>query len=104
MPERREEHPLYDEIRSVYGTEHVPSMYRALAADGLLEEPWAGIGPSLAAPEGRRLVARVEAAADRQARKFPEYAFFAAERARPVLAQFLVALPRNLVFATAASR
>jgi hypothetical protein len=103
VPERREEHPLYGEIRAVYGTEHVPSLYKALAADGLLEEPWAGIGPFLAAPEGRRLVGEVETAADREARTFPEYSFFAVESASSILAQFRVALPRNLVFATAAS-
>lgn len=103
VPERREEHALYGEIRAVYGTEHVPSMYKALAADELLAEPWRGIGPFLAAREGRKLVAEVEAAADREARAFPEYAFFAVESARPVLGQFRVALPRNLVFATAAA-
>lgn len=103
VPELREEHPLYAEIRAVYGTEHVPSLYKALGADGVLEEAWAGIGPFFGTPEGARLVGAVEAAADREARAFPEYAFFAAEEARSVLAQFRVALPRNLVFATAAT-
>jgi hypothetical protein len=103
VPELREEHPLYAEIRAVYGTEHVPSLYKALAADGALEEAWAGIGPLFGSPEGGRLVAELEAAAEREARAFPEYAFFAAEEARPVLAQFRIALPRNLVFATAAT-
>jgi hypothetical protein len=95
VPELREEHPLYTEIRAVYGTEHVPSLYKALAADGVLEEAWAGIGPFFGTP----------AAASRAAtsRAFPEYAFFAAEEARSVLAQFRVALPRNLVFAAAAT-
>lgn len=104
VPELREEHPLYGSVRAAYGTEHVPSMYKALAAAGLLEEPWAEISPYLGTSEGGRLVESVEAAADREARAFPDYAFFAAEGARPVLAQFLVALPRNLVFATAATR
>ena len=103
VPELREEHPLYSEIRAVYGTEHVPSLYKALAADGVLEEAWAAIGPFLATPEGDRLVASVEAAAEREARGFPDYAFFAAEETRSVLAQFRVALPRNLVFAAAAT-
>jgi hypothetical protein len=103
IAEQRDEHPLYDEIRGVYGTEHVPSMYKALAADGLLEEPWSAIGPSLAREPGRSLVADVDEAAGRAARRFPEYAFFADEAARPVLAQFRVALPRNLVFAAAAT-
>lgn len=103
VPEQRDEHPLYDEVRTVYGTEHVPSMYKALAADGLLEEPWRAIGPLLASKPGRSLVAEVETAADRAARRFPEYAFFAAQAARPVVSQFRVALPRNLVFAAAAT-
>jgi hypothetical protein len=101
--ELREEHPLYAEIRAVYGTEHVPSLYKALAAAGVLEEAWAGIGPFFGDPEGGRLVAELEAVAEREARGFPEYAFFAAEEARSVLAQFRVALPRNLAFATAAT-
>lgn len=103
VPELRAEHPLYAEIRTAYGTEHVPSLYKALAADGVLEEAWAAIGPFLATPEGDRLVASVEAAAEREARGFPDYAFFAAEETRSVLAQFRVALPRNLVFAAAAT-
>lgn len=103
VPELREEHPLYAEIRAVYGTEHLPSLYKALAADGVLEEAWAGIGPFFRTPEGGQLVAALAAAAEREARSFPEYAFFAAEEARPVLAQFRVALPRNLVFAAAAT-
>jgi hypothetical protein len=89
VPELREEHPLYAEIRAVYGTEHVPSLYKALAADSVLD--------------GRRLVAELEAAAEREARSVPEHAFFAAEEARSVLAQFRVALPRNLIFAVAAT-
>ena len=101
--ELREEHPLYAEIRAVYGTEHVPSLYKALAADGVLEEAWAGIGSFFGSLDGGRLVAALETAAEREARSFPEYAFFAAEGARPVLAQFRVALPRNLVFAAAAT-
>jgi hypothetical protein len=103
VPELREEHPLYAEIRAVYGTEHVPSLYKALAADAALEEAWAGIGPFFVSPAGVRLVAALEEAAEREARAFPEYAFFAAEEARSVLAQFRVALPRNLVFAAAAT-
>lgn len=103
VPEQRDEDPLYAEIRKVYGTEHVPSLYKALAADGVLAESWAGIGPFFGTPEGARLVAAVAAAAEREAGSFPEYAFFAAEEARPVLAQFRIALPRNLVFAAAAT-
>ncbi len=97
------EHPLYEAVRSVYGTQHVPVMFRALAARGLLEETWAGIGPYLASPAGRAQVARVRAAAQEEARRFPDAAFFRAERVRPVLEQFRIALPQNLVFVTAAS-
>ena len=103
VPEQRDEDPLYTEIRDVYGTEHVPSLYKALAADGVLTESWAGIGPFFRTPEGARLVAAVAAAAEREAASFPDYAFFAAEEARTVLAQFRIALPRNLVFAAAAT-
>ncbi len=103
VPEERGEHALFYEIRSVYVTQHVPSMYRALAARGLLDEPWLAIGPFLASGNGEKLVAAVLAAAEAQARHFPEFAFFGAESARDVLAQFRRALPRNLVFALAAS-
>ena len=102
VPELRAEHPLYADIRAVYGTEHVPSLYKALAAEDVLEEAWAGIGPFLSTREGEQLVATLEAAAEHEARSFPDYAYFAAEDARSVLAQFRVALPRNLVFVAAA--
>ncbi len=103
VPELRDEHPLYAQIRAAYGTEHVPSLYKALAADGVLDESWAGIGPFFGTPAGVRLVAAVARVAEREAGSFPEHAFFAAENARSILAQFRVALPRNLVFATAAA-
>ena len=103
VPEDRGEQPLYDEIRAVYGTEHLPSMFRALGAQGLLAEPWAAIGPYLASSAGRAHSARVRAAAEEEARRFPEVACFDAESARPTLEQFRVALPINLVFVQAAS-
>ena len=103
VPEERGEHELFDEIRAVYLTQHVPSMFRALAARGLLDEPWSAIGPFLAGEAGKELVAGVCAVAERQALRFPEYAFFGAESARAVLDQFRRALPRNLVFALAAT-
>ncbi len=65
------EHPLYEAIRSIYGTQHVPVMFRALAARGLLEETRAGIGPYLASPAGRAQVARVRAATQEEAPRFP---------------------------------
>ncbi len=103
VPEDRNEQPLYDEIRAVYGTEHLPSIFRALGATGLLAEPWAAVGPYLASAAGRAHVVRVREAAEAAARAFPEVACFEAKSARPVLDQFRVALPINLVFVLAAS-
>lgn len=103
VPEDRGENPRFDEIRRVYGTRHVPSMFRALAAAGLLEDPWQAVGPFLASGRGRALVHRVAAAATQDARRFPGAAVFRVESARPTLDQFAAALPRNLVFALAAS-
>lgn len=103
VPEERGEHPLFEEVRAAYGTTYVPSMYRALAARGVLEEAWGAIAPFLGEPRGRSLVAELERAAEREALGFPEAAFFDAQSARPVLDQFRVALPRNLVFAAAAA-
>ena len=99
----RGEHPLFAEICRVYGTRHLPSIYRTLAARGLLEESWGAIGPFLERDEGRALVERLCSDAGRAAAAFPDYAFFGVERARPVIEQFRQALPRNLVFAVAAS-
>jgi hypothetical protein len=103
LPESREEHPLFAEIREVYGTAYVPSMFRSLAALGLLEQPWRAIGPFLTSPRGLELIGTLTEAAEDTAARFPEVAFFDAESARPVLDQFRAALPRNLVFAVAAS-
>ncbi len=104
VPEERGEHPLFDGIRAVYLTHHVPSMYRALAARGLLDEPWSAIGPYLASAPGEALVADLCVVAELQALEFREFAYFRAESARGVLEQFRRALPRNLVFALAASQ
>lgn len=90
------------EIRAVYLTQHVPSMYRPLAARALLNEPSSAIGPFLAGEAGKELGVAVCAAAAAQALRFPELACFGAESARAVLDQFRRALPRNLVFAPAA--
>src|SRR3989304_8907992 len=76
------EHPLYEAIRAVYGTQHVPVMFRALAAQGLLVDAWAGIGPYLASPTGWGQVARVRAAAEEEARRCPGAALFRAAGAR----------------------
>jgi hypothetical protein len=100
----RAEHPLFPEICSVYGTQHLPSIFRTLAANGVLEEAWAAIGPFLASPQGATAVANVSSVADDRARAMPEVVSFAAERARPILDQFSRALPRNLILALAASQ
>ncbi len=103
VPEERGEHALFDSIRAVYRTHHVPSMYRALAAHGLLDEPWSAIGPYLASEPGETLVADLCVTAELQALEFREFAYFRVESARGILDQFRRALPRNLVFALAAS-
>lgn len=106
VPEDRGEQPLYDDVRRVYGTAHLPSMFRALGARDLLAEPWTAIGPYLDAPAGRARVAQVRAAAETEARALAEVACFDADtpHARATLEQFRVALPVNLVFVLAASR
>jgi hypothetical protein len=97
----RGKHPLFAEICAVYGTQHLPSIFRSLAAQGVLEEAWGAIGPVLASSAGATLVERVAEEAENQARAMPEVASFTFERARPVLDQFGRALPRNLIVAVA---
>ena len=99
----RGEHPLFEEICRVYGTQHLPSIFRMLAARGLLEESWHAVGPFLAGGDGLALVERLGADSDRAASAFPHCSFFDVDRARPVVDQLRRALPRNLVFAVAAS-
>ena len=79
----RAEHPLFPEICMVYGTQHLPSIFRALAANGLLADTWNAIGPFLASSEGAAAVARVVSEAENRARAMPEVASFAVESARP---------------------
>jgi hypothetical protein len=100
----RAEHPLFPEICSVYGTQHLPSVFRTLASNGVLEETWKAIGPFLAGSEGATAAAHVSSAADDRARAMPDVASFAVERARPILDQFSRALPRNLIVAVAGKR
>jgi hypothetical protein len=95
----RAEHPLFEEICAVYGTQHLPSIFRTLAANGVLEKTWNAIGPFLASREGADAVARVDREAGTQARAMPDVASFDVERARPILDQFSRALPRNLIIA-----
>ena len=97
VPESRVEHPLYAEIRSLYGTAHVPSLYRSLAALDLLDEAWPVAADALTSTDGQARVARVAEAGEREALAFDRVACFDAEGTRPVLDQFRIALPRNLV-------
>jgi hypothetical protein len=99
----RGDHPLFDQIYAVYGTQHLPSIFRTLAANGVLEPTWEAIGPFLAAPAGAKAISRISAEAERQARALPEVASFGVERSRPILDQFGRALPRNLIIAVTAS-
>ena len=95
----RGDHPLFPEICRVYGTQHLPSIFRTLATAGLLEEVWSATGPVLASPAGAQAITRINAEADGQARAIPEVASFQVEQARPILDQFARALPRNLIIA-----
>ena len=99
----RGEHPLFPEICRVYGTQHLPSIFRTLAAAGVLEEVWSATGPFLASPAGTKAITRVSTEADQQARALPDVASFQDEQARPTLDQFARALPRNLIIAVAAA-
>jgi hypothetical protein len=104
VPELRGEHPLYERIRDVYGTMHVPTLYRSLASRGLLEEAWEVAHPLLTSDEGRVAVAALESGGEVEALGYPDAACFATASARPLLEQFRIALPRNLVVAVALSR
>ncbi len=99
VPEARGEHPRYADVRSLYGTAHVPTLYRSLAALGLLDDAWPRIEALLGGREGREAVDRVAADGERAALELTAFACFDAERTRPVIEQFRVALPRNLVVA-----
>jgi hypothetical protein len=101
VPEARGEHPAYEDIRRVYGTAHVPTLYRSLAALGLLERAWPVAAALLEGDAGRSLVEAVAAAGEREALDFEATACFDVARTKPVLDQFRVALPRNLVVALA---
>jgi hypothetical protein len=98
LPDRGE-HPLFPEICRVYGTQHLPSVFRMLAARGLLDEAWQSVGPFLGSVEGTAFVDGLGAAAEHEAARFAACGFFSVERARPVVEQFRRALPRNLVLA-----
>jgi hypothetical protein len=99
----RGEHPLFEEICAVYGTQHLPSIFRTLAAAGVLEEVWSATGPFLASPAGAKAITRVSTEATHQARALPDVASFRVEQARSTLDQFARALPCNLIIAVAAA-
>jgi hypothetical protein len=99
----RAEHPLFVEICAAYGTRHLPSIFRTLAARDALEEAWTAVGPFLTSPAGADAVSVVTREAEVRARSMPEVASFDVQTARPVLDQFSRALPRNLILATAAA-
>jgi hypothetical protein len=103
VPEARGEYPQYADVRRLYGTAHVPTLYRSLAALELLDEAWPIAASLLEGDAGRSLVAAVAAAGDEEALAFEETACFDVQRTRPVLDQFRIALPRNLVVALALS-
>lgn len=100
-PAAGDEPALFGEIRRVYGVDHVPSMYRSLAARDLLAGPWRALRPYLEGAAGRERTGALGALADREAQRYPEVAFLGNEAARPVVAVFRKALPLNLVFASA---
>lgn len=97
VPELRGEHPLYDSIRDEYGTAHVPTLYRSLAALGLLEEGWTIAAAVLHDQAGSERVARVARLGREEALGFGTIGCFTAESARHIVEQLVVALPRNLV-------
>ena len=97
VPEVRGEHPLYAAIRDEYGTAHVPTLYRSLAALGLLEEGWSIGSAVLQDPAGRERVGHVAVVGRDEALGFGTIGCFTAESARHIVEQLVVALPRNLV-------
>ena len=103
VPESRDEHPLFQQIRDVYGTTYVPSMYRSWPRLACSRTRGRRSGRSWGVPPAPTWPAPSRAAAEEAARSFPEVAFFDADRARPIIDQFSIALPRNLVFAVAAA-
>lgn len=103
VPEARGEHPRYPDIRRLYGTAHVPSLYRSLAALDLLDEAWPAAAELLSGAAGADRIAALAAAGEREALVFGEAACFDLVHTKPVLDQFRIALPRNLIVALALS-
>ena len=99
VPEVRGEHPLYAAIREEYGTAHVATLYRSLAALDLLEEGWTIAADVLRDPAGSERVRQVADVGRAEALAFGTVGCFTAESARHIVDQLVVALPRNLVVA-----
>lgn len=97
VPELRGEHPLYRSIREEYGTAHVPTLYRSLAARDLLDEGWQVAASVLRSPAGAERIAHVAEVGRAEARRLHTVGCFTTESARHVVDQLVVALPRNLV-------
>jgi hypothetical protein len=83
VPDEGDNPSLFPEIRRVYGTEHVPSMYRSLAARRLLAEPWAAVGPYLDGAAGREQANHLRALAEAEAQRFPDVAFLGSKQPDP---------------------
>lgn len=97
VPEVRGEHPLYEEIRAVYGTAHVPTLYRSLAARDLLEQGWSLAAAVLRSPEGVERIRQVADVGREEALGLGTVGCFTAESTRHIVDQLVIALPRNLV-------
>ncbi|HUG65889.1 MAG TPA: hypothetical protein VMK83_11780 [Gaiellaceae bacterium] len=101
VPELHDHHQRYDDVRALYGTAHVPTLYRALAAHGLLDEAWATVEEVLTGEGAAERVERLAASGEDEALGLADWGCFDARHLKPVLAQFRIALPRNLLVAVA---
>jgi hypothetical protein len=102
-------HLLYGEIRETLGVEHVPLLYRTLAAsDAALGVLWPSLRPLLEADAAERFGEEAREAARRYALAagIPRIELLdeVAEETRAVLRAYNTANPRNLLFALAARR
>ena len=101
VPELHDHHPRYDDVRALYGTAHVPTLYRALAAQGLLDAAWPFVEKVLGDESAAHRVERLAVSGEDEAVNLTEWGCFDLQRMKPVLDQFRIALPRNLLVAVA---
>lgn len=101
VPELHDHHPRYADVQALYGTAHVPTLYRALGAHGLLDEAWPAVERVLAGDGATERVERLTTAGEQEAHTLTDWACFDAHHLKPVLDQFRIALPRNLLVAVA---